>query len=108
MTGQSKLLSILRIIGTPIRFLLIGFVYLYKFVISPILPNSCIYAPSCSQYTVEALKKHGILLGIVLSLARISRCAGGLFTGGNDPVPEHFSFRYIGTSYRKFRRGKET
>lgn len=106
MQEKSKLLDIIRIIGTPIRLVLIGFVYLYKFVLSPVLPNSCIYTPSCSQYTVDALKKHGILLGLILSVTRISRCTGGLFTGGKDPVPEHFSFHYIGEKYKKFRRKK--
>jgi uncharacterized protein len=106
MAGQSKLLGIIRIIGTPLRFILIGFVYLYRSVVSPVLPNSCIYTPSCSQYTLDALKKHGILGGGILAVTRISRCAGGLFTGGDDPVPERFSFHDIGVKYRKFRRKK--
>lgn len=107
MTERLGLKAVLRIIGTPVRFLFIGLVYLYKFILSPILPNSCIYTPSCSQYTIEALKKHGAVLGFILSVSRIGRCTGGLFTGGEDPVPERFSFRHISKGYKKFRRRKD-
>ena len=78
---------------------------LYRHLISPILPDSCIYSPTCSSYSKEAILKHGVIKGTILSASRISRCAGGLFTGGQDPVPEHFSFSEIRANYRIFRHG---
>ncbi|HUX49642.1 MAG TPA: membrane protein insertion efficiency factor YidD [Spirochaetia bacterium] len=81
---------------------------IYQKVISPALPNSCIYTPSCSSYAKDAIMSHGLLKGLLLGTARILRCAGGLYTGGDDPVPERFSFRYIGSRYRHFwRAGKQ-
>lgn len=66
--------------------ILIFQVKVYKYFISPILPNSCRYTPSCSTYAVEALKKHGPFKGTVLSVKRIVSCNpwGG---HGYDPVP---------------------
>jgi len=104
---ETPLRRIFRILGTPLRLLLSGIIYLYRLVISPILPNSCIYTPTCSAYSIEALKKHGVFFGLILSVTRISRCTGGLFTGGDDPVPDTFSFTEIGPRYRKFRRRKQ-
>ena len=62
----------------PIRF--------YQLSISPMLPQSCRYTPTCSQYAIEALRKHGALRGGWLALKRILRCHpwGG---SGYDPVP---------------------
>jgi uncharacterized protein len=59
---------------------------IYQNTLSLILPSSCRFSPSCSQYGVEALKKHGALKGGWLTLKRISRCHpwGG---SGYDPVP---------------------
>ncbi|TRX72434.1 membrane protein insertion efficiency factor YidD [uncultured Carboxylicivirga sp.] len=61
-------------------------VKLYQWFISPFLGASCRYTPSCSQYTVEALKKHGPFKGLYLSIKRILSCNpwGG---HGHDPVP---------------------
>ncbi|MET6990009.1 membrane protein insertion efficiency factor YidD [Sediminicola arcticus] len=61
-------------------------VKLYQNFISPLTPASCRYSPTCSQYTMEALKKHGLLKGGWLSLKRIFNCHpwGGK---GYDPVP---------------------
>ncbi len=66
--------------------LLIFLVRAYQYAISPLLPPSCRYLPSCSQYTVEALRKHGPIKGGWLSLKRIGRCRPGC-PGGHDPVP---------------------
>lgn len=61
-------------------------VKLYQYTISPILPNSCRYNPSCSTYSIEALKKHGPFKGFYLSVKRVLSCHpwGG---SGYDPVP---------------------
>jgi hypothetical protein len=79
-------------------------IVVYQKVISPAFPNSCIYTPSCSTYAKESILSHGLFRGLLLAITRIFRCAGGLYTGGEDPVPVHFSFRYIGGAYRQFWR----
>ena len=57
----------------------------YKFLISPLLGNSCRYLPTCSEYSIDALKKFGLLKGLYLSFKRIFSCHpwGG---EGFDPV----------------------
>ena len=52
----------------------------------------CIHYPSCSQYTYEAIDKHGLVKGSIMGGARIMRC-NGLNPGGYDPVPDKFSIR---------------
>lgn len=63
----------------------IAFIRFYQVAISPILPSSCRYTPTCSQYAIEAIKKRGPFCGIFLALKRILRCNpfGG---SGYDPV----------------------
>ena len=58
----------------------------YQLLISPLLPPSCRYLPSCSDYAVEAIARHGTLVGLGLALRRLARCHpwGG---SGYDPVP---------------------
>jgi uncharacterized protein len=65
---------------------LIYLVLLYKYIISPLLPQSCRFYPSCSSYAVEALRKYGPLKGLYLALFRILRC-NPFSSGGYDPVP---------------------
>ena len=67
-------------------------VKLYQYTISPLLANSCRFTPSCSQYTIEALKHHGPVKGLIISFLRIIRCNpwGG---HGYDPVPEKGQWR---------------
>lgn len=66
--------------------LLLALVLVYRYLISPALPHSCRFAPSCSLYAIEALRAHGALRGGWLALRRILRCHpwGG---AGFDPVP---------------------
>ena len=68
------------------NFLLLLPVYFYKYCISPMTPASCRYTPTCSEYAVQALKKHGPVKGLYLAVKRILRCHpwGG---SGYDPVP---------------------
>ena len=65
--------------------IMVGMIRLYQGAISPYLPPSCRYTPTCSQYGVEALRKHGPLKGGWLTLKRILSCNpwGG---SGYDPV----------------------
>ena len=58
----------------------------YQKLISPLMPPSCRYHPSCSHYTKEAFLRHGLAKGLLLGLARIIRC-NALFSGGIDRVP---------------------
>lgn len=68
------------------RTVLVLLVRGYQVSISPLLPPSCRYFPSCSAYAVEALERHGALKGSWLAARRILRCHP--FTpGGYDPVP---------------------
>lgn len=61
-------------------------IILYKYILSPFLPDACRFAPSCSQYALEALEKHGLIRGSWLTFKRILRCnPWGKF--GYDPVP---------------------
>ena len=66
---------------------LIAIIRFYQLIISPILPASCRYTPSCSHYTLEAIRVWGPLRGSWLGLKRIASChpRGG---HGYDPVPE--------------------
>ena len=71
------------------EILIFPFVFLikiYQFLISPLIGKNCRFNPTCSNYAMEALKKHGLILGMYYSIIRISRCHpwGG---SGHDPVP---------------------
>jgi len=57
----------------------------YKYLISPILPSSCRFYPSCSEYALEAFNKYGFIKGFWMTLKRIGRCHP-LCDGGYDPV----------------------
>ena len=59
----------------------------YRYAISPYLPRTCRYEPTCSAYALEALEKHGALKGTWLSIKRVGRCHP-FVAGGYDPVPE--------------------
>ena len=58
----------------------------YKLAVSPYLPSSCIYQPTCSDYTAEAIHSHGVVKGSWMGIKRIARC-NPFSTGGLDLVP---------------------
>ncbi|MFO7169941.1 MAG: membrane protein insertion efficiency factor YidD [Chloroflexota bacterium] len=68
------------------RWILLNLIRFYQRFISPALPPSCIYTPSCSKYTYEAIERYGALKGSYLGLRRILRCHPWA-QGGHDPVP---------------------
>ncbi len=69
-----------KLLILPIRF--------YQIAISPLLGPSCRYTPTCSQYTLEAIKEWGALKGMWLGMKRISRCHPW-GSHGYDPVPKN-------------------
>jgi putative membrane protein insertion efficiency factor len=68
------------------RRLLAGLIRGYQIVLSPLLPPSCRFHPSCSQYALEAVGRHGALKGGWLAARRLARCHP-FHPGGYDPVP---------------------
>ncbi len=68
---------------------LIGLIRLYQRTISARTPPACRFSPTCSAYAIEALERHGVVLGTGLALWRILRC-NPLCRGGYDPVPTEF------------------
>ena len=72
------------------RKILIGLVRIYQTLISPLFPPSCRYYPTCSNYRIDALKKHGPIFGLIMEICRILRC-NPFIRGGVDPVPDNFT-----------------
>ena len=75
-----------------ITILLIKLIKFYKFLISPIIGHSCRYLPTCSEYSIEALKTFGLFKGLYLSLKRIFSCHPIKFLGGGegwDPIDKN-------------------
>ena len=66
-------------------YILIKLIKCYKFLISPLLGQSCRYLPTCSEYSIEALKTYGFCKGVLLSIKRILSCHPW-GRGGFDPV----------------------
>ena len=68
------------------KYMLLGLIKIYQLIPGP-WHNSCRYTPTCSNYSIDAIKKYGSIKGSYLSIKRILRCApwGGM---GYDPVPE--------------------
>ena len=66
--------------------ILIALVRAYRYLLSPWWGNQCRYSPTCSEYAIEALRRHGAARGAALALRRISRCHPW-HAGGFDPVP---------------------
>ena len=78
--------TIFTFIQRALTTVLIYPIRLYQRYISPLTPPACRFTPTCSQYAVEALQKHGPIKGLYLAVRRILRCHpwGG---SGYDPVP---------------------
>ncbi len=69
-----------------VKLVIIALISVYQKVISPLTPPSCRFYPTCSQYSLEAVRKYGALRGVWMAVKRIIRC-GPWHPGGYDPVP---------------------
>ena len=79
-----------------ITFILIKVIKVYKYLISPLFGNSCRYLPTCSEYSIEALKTFGLSKGLLMSLKRIFSCHPIKFLGGGegfDPVNKNMKVK---------------
>ena len=72
---------------SPMRTIPVWLIRQYQRWISPMLGNNCRFHPSCSQYGIEAINRHGLAIGGWLTIKRILKCHP-LHPGGIDPVPE--------------------
>ena len=68
-----------------VRKVFIGLIQIYRRFLSPMLPPTCRYEPSCSLYTVQAIEKYGVLKGLFMGILRVLRCHP-FARGGFDPV----------------------
>jgi putative membrane protein insertion efficiency factor len=90
---------------TPGRVFGTAFVRLYQLTLSGFVGNSCRHLPTCSEYTSEAIARHGLWAGGWMGLFRVARCGPG-GTRGLDPVPEALEPRYRWfTPWRYWRLG---
>jgi len=78
-----------------LSYILIKIIKGYKFLISPLLGNSCRYLPTCSDYSIDALKEYGLIKGIFMSVKRILRCHPW-GKGGFDPVKKEIKVKNNG------------
>ncbi|MCE2495162.1 MAG: membrane protein insertion efficiency factor YidD [Flavobacteriales bacterium] len=79
------------ILQVPFIFL----IRVYQYVLSPILPRNCRHYPTCSNYTIEAIREWGVIRGIWLGAKRIARCRPW-GTSGYDPVPKRHDGKHHG------------
>ena len=73
------------------KYIAMGLIRLYQLTLSPLLPPSCRFTPTCSQYGYEAFERFGFFRGGWLTVKRVARCQP-FNPGGYDPVPEEFHF----------------
>ncbi|MEQ1601581.1 MAG: membrane protein insertion efficiency factor YidD [Methylophilaceae bacterium] len=66
--------------------LFIGLIRLYQYILSPYLGQQCRFNPTCSQYAIDAIDKHGAINGVIYAVRRLLRCHPW-HAGGHDPVP---------------------
>lgn len=68
------------------KYIIIVLIRFYQLVISPISPGKCRFIPTCSNYTLEAVRKYGSIKGTILGIKRVMKCHP-FNPGGYDPVP---------------------
>ncbi|MEE4608671.1 MAG: membrane protein insertion efficiency factor YidD [Desulfobacteraceae bacterium] len=70
----------------PLTFLAKTLIRLYQYLVSPVLPPTCRFTPTCSQYAYEAVSRYGVTRGGLMAVKRLLRCHP-FHPGGYDPVP---------------------
>lgn len=91
---------LVRFILSVPKYIVLGLIRVYQFLFSFdhafwakwVNMRVCIYHPSCSEYTYQAIEKFGLIKGGLMGGARILRC-NGINPGGSDPVPDKFSLK---------------
>ena len=78
--------KIIKIFEYLIRLIVFLLIYIYKFCISPFIPKTCRFLPTCSDYAVLAVKEYGVFKGLLLAFKRILKC-NPKSKCGVDPVP---------------------
>lgn len=81
---QINLADLLRRVCTVV---LVAAIRVYQYLVSPWIGSNCRYSPTCSEYAVIALQRHGVVRGASLTIRRLARCRPG-GRSGYDPVPE--------------------
>ena len=89
-----KKTKIINIIFFPVYILAIFLIYVYKLIISPILPKTCKFYPTCSTYMLQAIKEFGIIKGVFIGIKRLLRCNWFSKCWGYDPIPENLKGYY--------------
>jgi putative membrane protein insertion efficiency factor len=77
------------IVGYFCRTLAYGLIWFYRLVIKPLFPATCRFEPSCSEYTLQSIRRFGVLKGAWLAASRLARC-NPWGPCGHDPIPEHW------------------
>jgi hypothetical protein len=75
-------------LNSIMKRLLIMFLKAYRYLISPLFPQSCRFTPSCSEYSMEAVERFGAIRGAALAAGRVLKCHP-FCDGGYDPVPDY-------------------
>ncbi|MDR3021198.1 MAG: membrane protein insertion efficiency factor YidD [Clostridiales bacterium] len=69
------------------HYIALFLIYVYKYTISPVLPKNCCYTPTCSEFMLQAINRHGTIKGSILGVKRLLRC-NPFVLGGIDTVPD--------------------
>ena len=85
-SGRRRFAESARVVRNLPAHSMIALVWLYRTAISPFIGPSCRFEPTCSEYAMEALRRHGFFAGLWLSVKRVGRCHP-YHAGGYDPVP---------------------
>ena len=84
--ASGRLAESARVARNLPAYSMIALVWLYRTAVSPFIGPSCRFEPTCSEYAMEALRRHGFFAGLWLSVKRVGRCHP-YHAGGYDPVP---------------------
>ncbi len=90
-SGSTPAVLAARLLHAP-ALLLMALIRVYQRLVRPLLPRSCRFHPTCSDYAAEAIRRHGAARGSFLAASRVARCHP-FNEGGVDPVPERFTLR---------------